>query len=187
VDQADTERCWNLFLAHHRQLQVYVRRLVDAEHDTTDIVHEVALRLLNQPSVPSCNESFGAWCKAVARHIVLQQRRTLRYRRALLTEIDAARWSDAWRAESLSTVRLAVIRQLNDIDPLSRELLLRRYVLEQTSDEIARDTKLSSAAVRMRLMRLRDALAESLGDSDNDRDHVATSRRRRRARSARYQ
>jgi RNA polymerase sigma factor (sigma-70 family) len=187
VDQADTERCWNLFLAHHRQLQVYVRRLVSAEHDTTDIVHEVALRLLNQPSAPSCNESFGAWCKAVARHIVLQQRRALRYRRALLTEIDAGHQSDAWRAEALSTVRLAIIRQLNDIDPLSRELLLRRYVLEQTSDEIAHDTKLSPAAVRMRLMRLRDVLAKSLGDADNGREHVATSRRGRRTKSARYQ
>lgn len=166
MDRSDAKRCVRLFEQHREQLQRYVRRLVSQECEVTDIVQEVGVRLLSQPTMPSGEQSFGAWCKAVARHVVLHERRATRYRRALLAEIETAHWSDVFRPETRAAIRFTVLRQLEGIDPLSQELLVRRYVLEQTSDEISRDLELSAAAVRMRLKRLRETLSIALGTED---------------------
>jgi RNA polymerase sigma factor (sigma-70 family) len=166
VDRSDAKLCVSLFEQHREQLQRYVRRLVSQEDEVTDIVQEVGVRLLSQPTMPSGEQRFGAWCKAVARHVVLHERRATRYRQALRAEIESAHRSDVFRPQVRAAIRFTVLRQLEGIDPLSQELLVRRYVLEQTSDEISRDIQLSAAAVRMRLMRLREALTAALGPED---------------------
>ncbi len=63
-----------------------------------------------------------------------------------------------WLPERQAATRSVVLQRLEGVDPESRDLLFRRYVLEQTSGEIAQDLKLTAAAVRMRLMRLRETL-----------------------------
>ena len=51
------------------------------------------------------------------------------------------------------------------MDELSREMVVRRYLLGQTSEEIARGFDTSAAAVRMRLMRIRSERAAPHGST----------------------
>jgi RNA polymerase sigma factor (sigma-70 family) len=159
VKTAETRQSWHLFLEHRKQLLAYARHLLPDRQD--DIVQEVGLRILLQPAAPVAQDQFGAWCRSIARNVVLEELRTVRYERAKVVALDETRHRDVWDSELRAAARLTVLRQLEGIDAVARELLLRRYVLEQTSEEIARDMQLSAAAVRMRLMRLRELLTSS--------------------------
>src|SRR5262245_34205733 len=162
VNRVDEQRCWDLFVKERSQLLSYVKRLAPPGCDSVDVVQEVGLRLLCQPDAAIICERLSAWCKSVARHIVLHELRAARYERAKLAALGTRRNVDAWEPERRAAIRSTLARKLSRLDPLSRDLLLRRYVLEQTSDEIASVTGLSSAAVRMRLMRARVALGFAL-------------------------
>ena len=158
MNQADLDRCWMLFVRQRRRLTQYVRRLVPDLQDATDVVQEVGLRLLRQPSAPASWDQFEAWCRSVARNVVLQDLRAARYERAKLAAFGRDGAVDVWLPERQAAMRSVVLHRLEGVDPESRDLLFRRYVLEQTSGEIAHDLKLTAAAVRMRLMRLRETL-----------------------------
>ena len=150
---------WQLFLEHRSQLLAYARHLMSSHPD--DIVQEVGLRILLQPATRIAEDQFAAWCRSIVRNVVLEERRSARYERAKIAAIDETRHRDVWDAELRASARLTLRRHLDGIDATARELLLRRYVLEQTSEEIARTMQLSPAAVRMRLMRLRDVITSS--------------------------
>jgi RNA polymerase sigma factor (sigma-70 family) len=124
-----------------------------------DIVQEVGLRILLQPEAPVAQSQFGAWCRSIVRNVVLEELRSARYERAKAAALDETHRWDVWEPQLKAAARLTIARQLEAIEPGARELLLRRYVLEQNSREIAQDMQLSAAAVRMRLMRLREVLA----------------------------
>jgi RNA polymerase sigma factor (sigma-70 family) len=155
---AEAER-WDLFLKGRGQLLAYVRRLAPTGCECSDVVQEVGLRLLRRPDAVTHAQRLGAWCRAVARHIVLHELRSARIEREKLSVLRFGRGDCPWESERHATNRTTVARELAGMDEPSRELLLRRYVLEQTSDEIAREMNLSGAAVRMRLMRVRSARA----------------------------
>jgi RNA polymerase sigma factor (sigma-70 family) len=162
-----TDVRWRLFLEERARLLAYVRRLAPAGCDGGDVVQEVGLRLLCHDDVSASRTQLVAWCKAVARHIVLHELRAKRYERAKLAALDNVSVPDAWESEWRAAVRSTVAGELDRMDALSRELVVRRYVLEQTSNEIAQEVNLSPAAVRMRLMRIRGGgEALSLGVED---------------------
>jgi len=150
-----------VFLQHRRQLVRYVRSLLPSDHDPLDVLQEVALRLLARSKVPVPIEALPAWCNAVARRIVLHQLRAARYEQSKLTALSVHRQIQSGGHEHRSTSRLLLARYLSDVDDTEQEMLLRRYILQQTSFEVGRAMKLSPAAVRMRLMRLRQRLVPS--------------------------
>ena len=173
-------RSWLLFLQERRRLLAYIKRLAPVGCDGVDILQEVGLRLLRRPDAEVSGDGLTAWCKAVARHIVLHELRAARYERVKLAALGAAPRPDAWESERLAALRSTLMGALERMDPLSRELLLRRYLLEQTSNEIARELHMSSAAVRMRLMRIREELGA--GSEAGDLDAPPSSRSRMKLR-----
>jgi len=158
LTRRDPDALWALFLEQRNQILAYVRRLAPTGCDSRDVLQEIGLRLLDQPNLPLQRDELTAWCKVVARHIVLHDLRAIRYERAKLDALDADSFGDTcWESEKRAALRSTLLEGLERMDPLSRELLYRRHVLEQTSQEIARATNLSAAAVRMRLKRIRTA------------------------------
>src|SRR5262245_48500560 len=181
VNRVDEQRCWDLFVKERSQLLSYVKRLAPPGCDSVDVVQEVGVRLLCHPDAAIIRDRLSECRKSVARHIVLHELRAARYERAKLAALDVRRNADAWEPERRAAIRSTLARELGRLDPLSRDLLLRRYVLEQTSDEIARDIALSPAAVRMRLMRVRAVLAAEL---EPKRRQSGKSRQRNQKRRA---
>ncbi len=156
MQTSERDRFWIMFLENQAELTRYVKRLMPDLQDTVDVVQEVGVRLLAQADAPADGERFDAWCRSVARHIVFHEIRATQRRRKLDTMPSRI---DAWEPQLQAVIRVGMRRELEGVDPESREVLLRRYVLEQTSSEIAEQMRLSAPAVRMRLMRLRGTLS----------------------------
>jgi len=155
VNDEDAKLCWRVFFKHRSQLARYVRNLGPSEQDTVDILQEVALRLLRQPRAPAPPQALPAWCKAVARRIVLHELRAARYERHKLAALSMCVSPESRQRDAGAMTRMIVRQWLAAVSDQEREMLLRRYLLEENSWEIAEAMMLSPAAVRMRLMRLR--------------------------------
>jgi RNA polymerase sigma-70 factor (ECF subfamily) len=159
------ERRWKLFVDSRERLTRLALHLVGNAEDAQDLVQDVGLRVFRHPTGPRDEASFGAWCKGLLRNSAADQRRT-QFRRPLelvglgiddycarLTPVDPMLAFER---------RAKLVNHLGELTPRSRQLLLRRYVLEQTATEIASATKSSPAGVRMKLKRLRSRLKRLL-------------------------
>jgi RNA polymerase sigma factor (sigma-70 family) len=147
-------------------------------------LQEVGLQLLLQPDSAIPRDRFAAWLKSVARHIVLHKLRAQRYERAKLAALDTVSHVDPWASDRDERVRSSLACELEQMDRPSREILLRRYVLGQTSHEIASEMNLSAAAVRMRLMRIRGELSARNRDNDVNEEPPSAARNREGAKRA---
>ena len=161
----DPERRWQLFVESRERLTRLAFHLIGNAEDAQDLVQDVGIRVLRHPTGPRDEACFQAWCKALLRNSAADHRRTVGRRPvelvglgiddycARLTPVDPMLAFDR---------RAKLVNHLGDLTPRSRQLLLRRYVLEQTATEIASDTNSSPAGVRMRLKRLRSRLKRLL-------------------------
>src|SRR5687767_13321391 len=119
--EASVTHCWNLFQQERAHLLAYIKRLAPERCDGVDVLQEVGLRLLRRPDVAVSREALTAWCKAVARHIVLHELRAARYERAKLAALDAAPRQDAWEPERLAALRSTLMDELERMEPVSRD------------------------------------------------------------------
>jgi RNA polymerase sigma factor (sigma-70 family) len=157
-----------LFAACLPLLSGYVRRIAGDAHTASEILQEVSVRILagEGPEEPG---RFLAWSCGVARHVLASDFRMRKRARAEISldeefadEIGAPEVD----LESYVDARAWVSRAQSRIDRRGLELLVRRYVLEETGAELAGELDQSSAALRMRLMRLRSSLLSESGDEN---------------------
>jgi RNA polymerase sigma factor (sigma-70 family) len=146
---------WKLLEASLPMLRAYIARYVRSGETASDVLQEVSLQILLS-SGPDDDERFAAWSRGVARYVILGQRRR---NRLVATHLDGSADeldSDASPdPERQANFRRSLARVSGEVDRDSFDLLVRRYVLEETCSELAHDLVQSPAAVRMRLMRLR--------------------------------
>lgn len=160
ADSADDR--WKLFLRHKESLCAYIRRSVGDRDDAEEIFQELSLIVLRHRSGPSDAEQFSSWCRGLARNALAHHFRAKRRRADLLNQVEiegddallGRRVPDPERALS---VREALGRVFERVDEKSERLILERYLLGQSAQEIAQRTSQSPTAIRMRLMRLRSA------------------------------
>ncbi|HEX5164319.1 MAG TPA: sigma-70 family RNA polymerase sigma factor [Thermomicrobiales bacterium] len=145
----------------------YARARTGSETAAEDILSETMLGALEALDRYNPRRgSFASWLFTIAtRRIIDRQRRDSRFR----TLLERA-WEPAGTQEDTLTTLVrsdeaarlrAKLAQLPDRD---RELILLRYSAELTSAEIGQVAGMSAGAVRIRLMRLLDQLANDLGD-----------------------
>ncbi len=67
----NSESLSQLFLQHRFMLMSYLRALVRDPNDAEDLFQEVGLRVMHSESVPTDPSQFAAWCRGVARNLVL--------------------------------------------------------------------------------------------------------------------
>ncbi len=130
----------------------FVRRQIKDRQEVEEVVQEVCLRAL-AGAPPGDPASFARWCCGIARHVVAREwLRRRRARREL--PLDEALADPTPLPDRAVAARGALVAVVG-ADVQSLRLLSRRYLFQASSDELARDLGLSSAAVRMRLSRLR--------------------------------
>lgn len=150
----------SLFAACLPLLSAYVRRIAGDAQKANEMLQEVSVRILagEGPEEPG---RFLAWSCGVARHVLASEWRMLkRARSEIPIDDDVANVIRAPHVDIDSYVdaRAWISRVMGRVDDQALELLVRRYVLEETGAELAGELDQSSAALRMRLMRIRSAL-----------------------------
>jgi RNA polymerase sigma-70 factor (ECF subfamily) len=161
--EARMEKRSILFLRHQRMVRAFIRSLVPSLADAEDLLQEVGVQVLNQGEDAMDPQIFPAWCRGVARNVVLHHWRS-RYRSRetpreeyidLVERIYAQTDGDV---ESWNERHVALMECVQKLDPADRDLLALRYAEDLTSDAIAERQSRSAAAVRKTLERLREGL-----------------------------
>jgi RNA polymerase sigma factor (sigma-70 family) len=143
-------------------LMSYVRRLVSDSEIARDVMQNVSVTVLTAPEVPSNLEQFAAWCRGVARNVAASERRVRRRSESMIAndELETDASSPESSPEESTNSRNVLESLVRELDANEFELLVRRYVLEEDSNELASELEQTPAALRMRLMRLRAILRD---------------------------
>jgi RNA polymerase sigma factor (sigma-70 family) len=177
----DEAKRWALFMHHRRSFVRFAHKLVKNADDAQDLVQDLGLLVVRHATGPRDEAHFCAWCRGLIRNIAVHHWR-----------------SNARRFDHASPVGLEIIEYpedeqhanpedrahfrkrldvLSTLDDPSLELLTRRYVLGETSGEIARSQCRSPDSVRMQLMRLRASLRDAAATNDVERGAEPTTSR----------
>jgi len=144
-------------------LMAYVRRLVGDPEIARDVMQNVSVTVLTAPEAPLDDGQFGTWCRGVARNLAAYERRTRRRSQSSMIpeeEIERERPDPETNPEESTNSRKMLRSLVRELEASEFELLVRRYVLEEDSNELASELEQSPAALRMRLMRLRAILRD---------------------------
>jgi RNA polymerase sigma factor (sigma-70 family) len=140
----------------------YIRRRVRSDEEAAEVFQEVSLLVLRTPRSRADHGCFVAWCKGLARNTLAHHYRGKQRHAVLLgrAEPEAAAFH-GWAPvdpEEQALTRERLERLFAGVDEKVTRLMLERYLLGESAEEIARRLAQSPAAIRMRLMRVRAAL-----------------------------
>jgi len=141
-------------------LMSYVRRLVGDAEIARDVMQNISVTILTAHEAPTNGPQFAAWCRGVARNVAAYERRVRRRSQSVIPEeeLDQDRPDPETNPEESTNSRKMLRSLVRELGADEFELLVRRYVLEEDSNELATELEQSPAALRMRLMRLRAIL-----------------------------
>jgi RNA polymerase sigma factor (sigma-70 family) len=144
-----------LFAANQRAVRRAARRLSSCDEDADDIVQDVAVVVLAHADGPPDAECFVGWCCSVARHLALHRHRgdvRAAFFKERLQHVPSPISDDD--PERVVATRRRLEAWLERLDEDAVHLLWNRFVLEETSVEIASRRDVSPQSIRMRLARL---------------------------------
>lgn len=146
----------DLFRAIHDEhapaLQRYVLRLTRGDREfAEDVVQESLLRLWQRPGILTTysSESARAWLHTVSKKLVIDDRRSARFKRELQTDtVPEQRASDTIGP---AIDKWVVSEALRSLSPEHRNVLVRAHYLGQTTAEIAQHEQIPTGTVKSRL------------------------------------
>jgi len=160
------EETVRLFMKHQRMLREFILSLVPDSNDADDILQEVSVVVLAKSDPPQDFQKFPAWCRGVARNVLLHhwrtKRKTLTPSPRFLEAVEMAYQEGDAREDEMNLRRRALEECLKRLPESSRSLLEMRYVRQVPSQEIARTLGRSATGVRMALVRVRQALGSCI-------------------------
>jgi len=157
------EHIARLFLKHQDLLRDYIRGLVRDAHAAEDLFQELGVQVLSHAQPPEQPEDFVRWCRGVARNLVLHHWRSAKRAKsvpceALLNAVDHAFEEAHEEAAYWTECRALLAECLERLPAHSRTLLKDHYVEGRPLAALATDEGRSEAAVKMALLRIRQAL-----------------------------
>lgn len=146
-------RVEGLYDEHAAALWRYATRLTGDRARAQDVVQETLLRAWQHPEVVSDSErSARAWLFTVARNMIIDERRSLRFRCEVSTPegLDVA-GPDALDAENAMLDRQLIDDAMARLTPEHRAVIRRCYFLGWTTARIAADLGIPDGTVKSRL------------------------------------
>lgn len=143
-------------------------RMLGNGEDAEDAAQESFLRAYSQLRSYDRSRKFSSWLLSITAHHCIDQLRRRRFTWLPIEAIDALEWLGADVDQPESVVidgedRDEVRRLLHALPAKYRLVVVLRYWYDMSYDEIARTTSLSEAAVKTRLHRAREMLAQHVG------------------------
>lgn len=140
------------WLALHQFAGTITRRLLHDRSDAEDAAQEAMLRAYRAIKAGRTPDDVEAWIATIARHEAFR----LHGRRKSATMLDDAFMQCTEPASdpaAMALDRLGADQLLAGLDAQTRELLIRRFALEQSSVEIGAAMEIPPSTVRVRLHR----------------------------------
>ena len=160
---ADHQVISGLFLRQREMLLSYIHALVRDPDAAEDLFQQVGICILEREELPCAPEAFPAWCRGVARNLILHHWRDQRRRRALpsgllIEAVDLAYREADEQADFYQMRSAALTECLKQVPARQRQLLALRYTENLTSQEIGQRLRRTAEAVRKEIARLRHQL-----------------------------
>lgn len=151
-DPARAEIMRSIHDAHGSAVLRYVLRLTRGDREfAQDVVQESLLRLWQNSNVLTTysEESTRAWLHTVARNLVIDDRRSARFKRELQPETMPDRSSPDIFGPAVD--RFVVSDALKSLSPEHRAVLVRVHYLGQTAVEVGKHEGIPPGTVKSRL------------------------------------
>jgi RNA polymerase sigma-70 factor, ECF subfamily len=156
------------FLAERHRLMGYILSAVRDPHTAEDIFQEVWVRLSAEIQREGEVSQQTAWCRGVARNLLLHHWRTEQRSKAdlfgdlddVLLELDTALAEDSLHVAEANDRHIALAECLVRLPAPAQELLKLRYEFGFSIDEISTRVSKSVAAITKTLSRLRELLCQ---------------------------
>jgi RNA polymerase sigma-70 factor, ECF subfamily len=142
-----------LYDEHGAALCRYAVRLTGDRARAEDVAQETLLRTWRHPEVFKESErSVRAWLFTVARNMIIDERRSLRFRYEA-SELDGSGTPDHAGADGVNAAvdRLLIRDALAKLSPQHRAVIVRSYCLEWTTAQIADYLRIPEGTVKSRL------------------------------------
>ena len=172
----------------HRDVRLFVARFLGNDPAVDDVAQEVFVQVHRSLSQFEGRASLKTWILGIARHRVgtwfRQQSRLLRtcsldvdtdlvqYRWENLRDGDDSAMGVRGSSEFDADVELELLRNcMQKLKSQQRTLIQSFYFEKATAESISRDQGRSAGAVRMSLLRIREALAKCIRKQATERFH----------------
>jgi RNA polymerase sigma-70 factor (ECF subfamily) len=162
---ADANAMKRLWDEHAAALWRYAWRLTGDSAHAEDVVQETLLRAWQHPQVLNNGQSPRAWLFTVARNMVIDDRRSARFRNEVVSFDGSGPPERAGPDEQSGTLNRALIGDaMAQLSADHRAVVGRSYYLGWTTAQIAADLEIAEGTVKSRLhyalRGLREALLE---------------------------
>ena len=158
------------FIRDRHRFSAFVGGLLRDAHATEDVIQEVWVRLAAELEKGAPIENQPAWCRGVARNLILKHWRTQKTAKVVansevmevfLERVDLAfAESDEGADDEWQRRQQALDECVSALPEKSRRLLSLRYEARKPVEKVARATGQSFDAATKALYRLRKALAD---------------------------
>lgn len=142
-----------LYDEHGPALWRYAVQLTGDPARAEDVVQETLLRAWQHPEVTGdCDRSPRAWLFTVARNMIIDERRSSRFRRER-DSLDVAGAPDPAVRDQVNAAldRLLMAEALEQLSDEHRAVIRRAYYLGWTTAQIAADLQIAEGTVKSRL------------------------------------
>ena len=153
VEERNAATVKALYDEHAAALWRYALRLTGDPARAQDVVQETLLRAWQHPEVANDRErSARSWLFTVARNMIIDESRSLRFRREVSTLDDPGAFERACPDEVNAALdRMLIGEALARLTPEHRAVVRRSYFQGWTTAQIAADLRIADGTVKSRL------------------------------------
>jgi len=142
-----------LYDEHAVVLRRYALRLTGDASQAEDVVQETLLRAWQHPeAVGDAERSARAWLFTVARHLIIDERRTPRFRH-VVRSLDNSSAPEQFAADEVNAAldRLLIADAMTHLSAEHRAVIERSYYRCWTTAQVAADLQVAEGTVKSRL------------------------------------